>query len=174
MSKGTNSEGKKRNLQFAPALLALFIALLLFGGCPQESESEYILSDDGYADFDPQSSQTMIGVIVDEWRLFSIIFLMISIGLISLAYPVSTALSLPELKAWAEVELGEAVSTVLVVVFVMAILVFAELTTHALVGGIPELGCDVTGERFCPITVAEQYLQKEVLKFIESLDIRRK
>ena len=115
----------------------------MLSGCAQEEDSQYIVTDDGetFGDFATEDSQTLIGGIVQEWRAFSIIFLMVSIGLIALAYPASTALSMPELKAWADVEMGEAVSTVLVVACVMGVLVFAEVTTHALVMG-DTLHCD--------------------------------
>ncbi len=153
------------------ALVALSLSAY---GCVQESESKYIVTEEAgetaFGDFVPSESETAIGVIVNEWRAFSIIFVLISVGLIALMYPLSSALKMPSLKAWADVELAEAFSTVLIVVFIMTILVFVEVVTHGLIAGIPEFTCDVDTDRFCPITVANQYLQEYLEKSLAVYD----
>jgi hypothetical protein len=145
------------------AILILLAALLFLYGCAEPQDSGYVV-DTGptgeitqYGDYAPDSG-TVIGSMVDEWRLFSVIFLLISIGLIAMAYPVSSALNLRELRAWADVEMGEAVSTALVVGLVIGVLVFVELVTQAYTLATPQFNCD--GSRFCPVSVAEQYLQE--------------
>lgn len=91
-----------------------------------------------------------------EWRLLSIVFLILSIGLISLAYPVANAFNIPELKAWADVELSEAFSTVLIVICVIAALIFVELTTQAILLGSDQFDCP--SDTYCPVGVAQQYI----------------
>ena len=150
----------------APVYLGFFVlifALLFFAGCTTPSDSEYeseILGAEAEAE-----SSSVLGFVVQEWRFFCIIFLMISIGLIALSYPVSTALNIPELRAWADVELGEAFSTVLIVVFVLTILVFAEFTTHAFLYESGEFS-DVCSESkdFCPALVAKEYINSYLAK----------
>ncbi len=150
-------------------LLCLFVLaalLLLVSGCVQESESKYVIETDTttgalekIGDFETGKSQTIIGFVIQEWRLFCIIFMLISLGMIALAYPVSSAFGMPSLKAWADVELGEVFSTAFIVMFVLAILVFAEVTTQALILETSEFAhvCDVS-TRFCPVAVANSYL----------------
>lgn len=146
--------------KFLPLLL---IALLLLHGCTEDSESQYVAETGAggeisqYGDYGPDTG-TLIGAIVDEWRIFSVIFMLLSIGLIALAYPVSSALDLKDLRAWADVEMGEAYSTALIIAFVIGALVFVELTTHAITVAMPEFSCE--GSRFCPVSVAQQYLQE--------------
>jgi hypothetical protein len=154
-------------------LLAFLAALFLLYGCADTTQSEYVVDVDGggdidqYGDYDPGSG-SVIGAIVDEWRIFSVIFMLISIGLIALAYPVSSALELKDLRAWADVEMGEAYSTALIIAFVIGALVFVELTTHAITTTMPEFDCE--GSRFCPVTVAEQYLQEYLDKTMPLYD----
>ncbi|MCP4646339.1 MAG: hypothetical protein GY852_01220, partial [bacterium] len=133
----------------------------------------YVITEEGgdvsYGDFTPDESTTLIGAIVDEWRIFSIIFVLITVGLIALMYPLSTALSMPSLKAWADVELGEAVSTILIVMFIIGALVFTEVVTQGIVAGVPELSCGA-GDRFCPATIASEYVQEYLDKSLAVYD----
>lgn len=141
----------------------LLLALLFLHGCAEPQESDLVGTGTGgeivrYGDYVPQED-TLIGTVVKEWRMFSILFLLISIGLIALAYPVSAALDLKDLRAWAEVEMGEAYSTALIVMLVIGVLVFVELVTHGITASsIPWVDCD--GDTFCPVVVAKTYLQK--------------
>ncbi len=144
--------------------IILLFALFLLYGCADAEESQYVVgvNTEGdvveYGGYNPGTSDTLIGSIVDEWRAFSVLFMLISIGLIALAYPVSSALDLKDLRAWADVEMGEAYSTALIVLVVIATLVFVELVTHAILSADPIFNCG--GSRFCPVSVAEQYLQE--------------
>ncbi|MFP3949848.1 MAG: hypothetical protein ACLFUZ_02010 [Candidatus Micrarchaeia archaeon] len=144
-----------------PVILALLaLSILLFSGCAQE-ESEYVVTGEGedleYGAYEPASSDTVIGAVVKEWRLFSVIFLMVSVALVAIVYAVSEGLQMPRLRAWAEVELGEAVSTALIVMFVVGGLVFVELVTHGITMGTDDFDCSDSTD-FCPVVVAEQYL----------------
>ncbi len=150
-----------------PVILALLaFSILLFSGCAQE-DSEYVITGEGedieYGAYEPASSDTLIGTVVKEWRLFSIIFLMISVALIAIVFAVSEGLQMPRLRAWAEVELGEAVSTALIVMFVVGGLVFVELVTHGIVMGTDDFDCG-SSTGFCPVVVAEQYLEEYLEK----------
>lgn len=142
--------------------MALSILLFALYGCASTSDSSYVVDTSASGEieevggFSPEDSTTIIGGIVKEWRAFSVIFLMISIGLIALAYPLSTALDMPSLKAWADIELGEAFSTAFVVMFILGILVFVEILTQSIVVGLPGISC--SGPAFCPVQVAEQYI----------------
>lgn len=147
---------KKINMKIVLLCLAL-VGVFLLPGCATPEEYEYdseILEAQQEAE-----SSSALGTVIQEWRAFSIIFLLITIGLISLAYPVSTALNLPGLKAWAEVELGEAFSTVLIVLVVMSVLVFAEVVTHGFLLTSNEFdACSTDDKSFCPALVADEYI----------------
>jgi hypothetical protein len=151
--------------------LALLLSLLVLYGCASPEDSSYVAGVDTggevvqYGDYNPGTSGSVLGAIVDEWRVFSVIFLMISIGLIALAYPVSSALDLKDLRAWADVEMGEAYSTALVVLLVIGVLVFVELVTHGITAADPVFNCDAA-TRFCPVAVADQYLQEYLDKTV--------
>jgi len=86
-----------------------------------------------------------------------------------LMYPLSMALGMPSLKAWAEVELGEAVSTILIVMFIIGVLVFTEVVTQGIILGVPELECQ-EGDRFCPVTIANEYVQDYLDKSLAVYD----
>lgn len=160
LSQSCRSQGKSNpsGIKRLSALLCLIaFASLLLAGCATPSEGEYeseILKGQEKAE-----EGSLLGAIVQEWRLFSIIFLLISIGLIALAYPISTALNMQDLRAWADVELGEAFTTVLIVVFIIGILIFAEFTTHVFLFESNEFGDVCTDKKeFCPALVADEYL----------------
>ncbi|MBD3390068.1 hypothetical protein GF415_03905, partial [Candidatus Micrarchaeota archaeon] len=156
-----------------PVIFALFaFFLLFFSGCAQE-ESEYVVTGEGedleYGAYKPASSDTLVGAVVKEWRLFSIIFLMISVALVAIVFAVSEGLQMPRLRAWAEVELGEAVSTALIVMFVVGGLVFVELVTHGIIMGTDDFDCTASTD-FCPVVVAEQYLDEYLEKTMAVYD----
>lgn len=163
MNYEVQSVAPKRNVPIYLGLFVLTVALLFFAGCTTPSDSEYE-SEIIKAEAEAETS-SVFGFVVQEWRFFCIIFLMISIGLIALSYPVATALNIPELRAWADVELGEAFSTVLIVVLVLSILVFAEITTHAFLfesGEFSEVCTD--SKDFCPAVVAKEYINSYLTK----------
>jgi hypothetical protein len=147
------NEISPKTLLFCLALVVVF----MLPGCATPEEYEYdseILGAQEEAE-----SSSALGMVIQEWRAFSIIFLLITVGLISLAYPVSTALNLPELRAWAEVEMGEAFSTVLIVLVVMSVLVFAEVITHGFLLTSNDFdACSTDDKSFCPALVADEYI----------------
>ena len=65
--------------------------------------------------------------------------------------------------------MAQAFTTVLIVVFVMAVLIFVELLTHGLIMDIPELSCD-SSSKYCPVTVATEYLQEYLDKSLAVYD----
>ncbi|MCP4647531.1 MAG: hypothetical protein GY852_07330 [bacterium] len=167
-----SKKDSRARLLYAGLFITLIFAFAM-AGCVDESQSEYVVSEDGgqviYGDFNPDQSNTLIGAIVDEWRIFSILFVMITVVIIAMMYPLSSALKMPSLKAWADVELGEAISSVLIVVFIIAVLVFVELVTQGIVMGLPDLNCQVA-DRFCPVTIANQYVQEYLDKSLAIYD----
>ncbi|MBD3397487.1 hypothetical protein GF412_00145 [Candidatus Micrarchaeota archaeon] len=132
--------------------------LLLFAGCTETTGEDYessILAGKEAA----EESDTLMGAIVQEWRVFSLIFLMLSIGLIALAYPVANAFDMPDLRAWADVELGEAFSTVFIIILIIAVLVTAEAITHGYLIASPDFDVCEGSNEYCPAVVARTYLQ---------------
>ncbi|MEM4272510.1 MAG: hypothetical protein QXH30_02880 [Candidatus Bilamarchaeaceae archaeon] len=128
-------------------------------GCaaPDETYKSSILEGQKAA----EESGSILGAIVNQWRLFTVVFLLLSIGLIALAYPIANAFNMPEVRAWADVELGEAFGTALIVVASLAILVFAELVTHSYLAADPDFSgiCSDSNE-YCPAQVARHYIEE--------------
>ncbi len=140
----------------------LFLVLIVFSlfamfGCTEDTGPDYdseIIKGQTAAE-----SSSVLGAVVQEWRFFSVLFMLISIGLVGLAYMASTALDLPQVRAWADVELGEAFSTALIVMFIIAILIFAEAFTHLALIGSPDFEDVCTDTKtYCPAQVAKSYL----------------
>ena len=85
--------------------------------------------------------------------------MLITVLMVALAYPIATALGLPGLKAWADVELGEAFSTAIIIMVVMGVLVFTEIFTNTLLLESDSFSgaCDST-TAYCPVAVANSYV----------------
>ncbi len=147
------------------ALLVIFlvIAAFLLPGCTQ-GESQYVSPAISGA----QAGTSTTASILKEWRILSIVFVLLSVGLISLAYPIANAFNIPELKAWADIELSEAFSTVLIVIVVVAVLVFVELATQGILMGSHDFTCKAG--TYCPVSVAQQYIQDYLDKSLAVFD----
>lgn len=143
-----------------PALL--FFSLVFLMGCSGAPAPEEDYQSTVYSGATGIQQNTVLGTLVVHWRIFTIIFLLISIGLIALAYPVSNAFGIQELRAWADVELSEAFVTALIVLLILVVLIGVELLSHALLIGQSEFdvcsdGIDDT--LYCPIQISRAYLE---------------
>lgn len=102
--------------------------------------------------------------ILAEWRLYVVLALILTIALVALAYALGQGLSIPELKAWAEVELSEVFTTALLVIFIMGILLFVEQLAVGMIREYPmiEGACSAPGAGYCPAQVAIVYLKSYI------------
>ncbi|MCK4319593.1 hypothetical protein KAW38_03420 [Candidatus Micrarchaeota archaeon] len=60
-----------------------------------------------------------------DWKTIAILGVLIMTSLITLTYTIAISFNIPELRAWADVELSEAISSVLIITLIMGAIVFA-------------------------------------------------
>ncbi len=110
------------------------------------------------------SGTSALARILADWKIYVAAVLILSIGLVALAYAIGQGFAIPELKAWAEVELGEVFTTALLVIFIMGILLFVEQVTIGMVSGYPMMAgaCSATGTGYCPAQVALRYVDSYI------------
>jgi len=102
-----------------------------------------------------QANPTLLGNIAKDWQIYTILVLILMVGMVALAYTVANAFSLPDLKAWADVELGEIFASALILIFIIGIIVFIDEGITGLVA--PSFPVCGTGG-FCPSQIALKYL----------------
>lgn len=102
-----------------------------------------------------QAQGTLLGDIARDWQIYTILMLMLTVGMVALAYMAANAFSMPDLKAWADVELGEIFASALILIFIIGMIVFIDEGITGLVkSSFPVCG---TGG-FCPAQIADKYL----------------
>ncbi len=107
-----------------------------------------------------QARETLLGSIVGSWQLYAIMIMVLMVGVVALAYAIATAFSLPDLKAWADVELGEIFASALILIFLIAIITFIDVAVRGLVAPAFPDACE--GSSFCAASIAEAYLDSYV------------
>jgi len=98
---------------------------------------------------------------LSDWRAISVMVALVSVMFIVLAYLAGKSLDMPDLRAWATSELSQAMVTVLIVLFIVVIIGFANWGVSVIVNttNLPGITCapdDVAGN--CAIAVADGYL----------------
>ncbi|MBS3067405.1 hypothetical protein J4450_01775 [Candidatus Micrarchaeota archaeon] len=92
-----------------------------------------------------------------DWRVISMLFTMLSIIFIALAYMFGQGFNIPELKAWASTEMTQAVVTAIIILTFTGVITFLDLMVAEIVNN-SFLGFTCAGASVCAITTAEQYL----------------
>ncbi len=140
----------------------LLLAIFLFGCATEGTATESAI-------IEAQERDTLVGNMVANWELFAVMLMLISVGLVAMAYAISISFNLPDLRAWADVELSEVFTTALIVIFIIAILVFVDVTAGAMVASEPMFAgtCDPmlnpeAGHAFCPSLLAKEYIGQYV------------
>src|SRR3989338_4346150 len=64
--------------------------------------------------------------IIKDWRIITILSLLVTGTLIALAFMFGHAFEMPDLKAWASVEFIQAIVTVIIVITVFAVISFLD------------------------------------------------
>ncbi len=107
-----------------------------------------------------QERPTLIGSIAKDWQLYTVMVLLLMVGIVALAYVVANAFSFPDLKAWADVELGEIFASALVLILIVGIVGFIDLTAAGILGPSFPGSCEKPG--FCPANIAYDYLDSYI------------
>ena len=94
----------------------------------------------------------------NNWQTAGLIGVMIAIFLIALAAMVGHSFNMPEVKAFVDTELMQALVSVLLIVGMMGLISFFDEAARISIVNIGTISCAATGEP-CYVTVARQYLQ---------------
>ncbi|MDD5096496.1 MAG: hypothetical protein PHY95_03205 [Candidatus ainarchaeum sp.] len=138
-------------------VLLIMLAILVPAILAQEGYVGSTLA--GIESAGPESST--LAQVAANWRVLSILVVMLSVGLVAIAYAIANAFSLPDLKAWADVEKGELFTSVIIVISLVGILVFVEGAGMALAEESSFRGMcreAFLGGDFCPAVIARSYL----------------
>lgn len=103
-----------------------------------------------------QARETLLGSIAADWQLYTVLLLLVMVGLVALAYAIANAFSLPDLRAWADVELGEIFASALLMIFIIGIVFFIDAAVEGMAGPSFPGSCERPG--FCPANIASDYL----------------
>jgi hypothetical protein len=106
--------------------------------------------------------------LVKDWRVLSLLLSFISIILIAIAYMVGKGFEMPDLQAWAEVELTQVITTAIIVAFLIATITFLDNIVRIAVeeSEVPDpfnpgpgkiLSCNPTD--FCAEKITEAYFK---------------
>lgn len=106
-----------------------------------------------------QERPTLLGAIAKDWQFYTVMAMLLMVGLVAIAYAIATAFSLPDLRAWADVELGEIFASALVLVFIMGIIFFVDEAVRGTVAPSFPAACPSGEEGFCPARIASVYLE---------------
>jgi hypothetical protein len=137
-------------------LLLLLLPLLQMGCTAEEEEPQLVASA-------LEQPGELAGILAD-WKVYVVLVLLLTVGLVALAYAVGQGFSIPELKAWAEVELSEVFTTALIVISIMGILLFVEQLAVGMVREYPLMAsaCSSTGSGYCPAQIGILYLRSYI------------
>ncbi|MFA5411870.1 MAG: hypothetical protein WC350_00790 [Candidatus Micrarchaeia archaeon] len=112
-----------------------------------------------------------------NWKALSILLVLVSVGLVALAFAISQSFSLPDLRAWAEVEMGEVFTTAFIIIFIVAIFVFVDAVAVGLAQGSMFAGlCDENPEQPCSLVISNSYVDSYIgsaAKLYETISVRR-
>lgn len=104
---------------------------------------------------------TFASVGLGDWRGISVFVAMISVMMAALAYMFAEPFNFPQLKAWANEELAQAVVTVIILIAVVGVLDFADAVIYQQTNYAPgsPFTCDNTIGVTCTVQVSNQYLE---------------
>ena len=130
---------------------ALILLLLIAGAAAAHAAAAEILAG-------AQERPSLLGGIAKDWQLYTVLAMLLMVGLVALAYAIANAFSLPDLRAWADVELGEIFASALLLIFIMGIVFFIDEAVRGLVAPSFPTACPAGAGGFCPANIAEDYL----------------
>ena len=105
-----------------------------------------------------QESDSFLGTIAKDWQMYTVLVMMLMVGVVALAYVMANAFSLPDLKAWADVELGEIFASALLLIFIMGIMLLIDVFIAGTIGPSFPKSCDADRGGFCAANIAADYL----------------
>ena len=130
-------------------MIFLLVVVLLLAGC--------VTSDEGTATQVEEAGEDFGFELARDWRALAIMITLLAGMLIALAYMFGQGFDMPELKAWASVELVQIVVTLVIIISFASVLTLLD-TSVAMVVNSSDLGfrCDVLEN--CAIQTATEYL----------------
>ncbi|HNT60386.1 MAG TPA: hypothetical protein PKJ97_00220 [Candidatus Bilamarchaeaceae archaeon] len=131
-------------------LLCLLAALALVAGIWAQAGASSILEHE-------QERTTLLGSIANDWQIYTVLIMMVMLGLVALAYAIANAFSLPDLRAWADVELGEIFASALLLIFIIGIVLFIDMAVRGTIAPSFPGSCERGG--FCAANIAYDYLE---------------
>jgi len=153
--------------------IVLALALLLLGQAFAQSFGESLENPESY-----QGRTSVLRDVASNWKVISVALLLLSVGIVALAFALSQAFNLPDLKAWADVELGELFTSALIIIFIVALFVFIDAFASGMAQGDANFAsiCSAAPDEPCSIQIAGSYLQsyiKAANQLYEDISIRR-
>ena len=124
------------------------LALFLSAAFAQASGEEILVQ--------AQERPGLLGSIAKDWQIYTVAVLLLMAALVALAYAIANSFSLPDLKAWADVELGEIFASALILIFIIAAISFIDVSVAGTIGPSFPSSCAKPG--FCPANIASDYL----------------
>jgi len=108
------------------------------------------------ANFQNQTSGVNIHELVTDWRIISVIALMLSVMIAGLAYMMGSAFESSELKAWAQNELVQVFANAIIIITLLACIALVDTTVSLIIynSGVPPC----TGGTSCLQNSAVAYL----------------
>ncbi|MFN7991138.1 MAG: hypothetical protein U0R44_03180 [Candidatus Micrarchaeia archaeon] len=131
--------------------LALFLALVAVSFAPTQSENT----------FTTQTSGAGLPEFIKDWRVLSMISIMISIILIGMAYAVGIGMEMPEIKAWASNELVQVFANVTIIIGLLVTIAFLDAMSQAIVQE-SQLNLSCVGGQSCIGNVSVAYLDSYI------------
>jgi len=96
--------------------------------------------------------------VIEEWKAPIFVALLLSVSFISLAYMVGNGFSIPQLKAWAIVEIGNVFLSALIVLSIVGVVTFVDEWIRFQVNNAPSSPFHCDPNTFCTASVSAQYL----------------
>ncbi len=129
-------------------LLLLFLLFVSFASSPAQTQFE-------------EATSSFALELVRDWKAISIAVLLLSTVIVALAYGFGIAFELPQVKAWANLELRQIIANALIIAFLIASIAFIDNLARALVeeSGIAVPEC-AAGRADCLQGVAKTYIQQ--------------
>ncbi len=106
----------------------------------------------------PSPHDNLLETILNNWKSTILAAVLLSVALLALAYMVGEGFSLPQLKSWAVVEMGNAAITILLVVLIVSVVSFLDSYLAFQVNNSPSSPFHCNPNEFCTVAVADQYL----------------
>jgi hypothetical protein len=132
----------------AARIFLLTFAFLLAAAFAQGSAGEILAG--------VQEQPGLLGSIAKDWQVYTVAVMLLMAGLVALAYAIANSFSLPDLRAWADVELGEIFASALLLMFIIGIISFIDVSAAGILGPSFPSSCEKPG--FCPANIASDYL----------------